>query len=63
MLPTAAVLCFSHPESKYFGVGKISLDQVEDYAQRNGMTLEEAERWPASNLGYDPDQERKTAVG
>jgi 5-methyltetrahydrofolate--homocysteine methyltransferase len=63
MLPTAAVSgwYFSHPESKYFGVGKINRDQVEDYAQRKGMTLEEAERWLAPNLGYDPDQERKTA--
>ncbi len=63
MLPTAAVSgwYFSHPESKYFGVGKINRDQVEDYAQRKGMTLEEAERWLAPNLGYDPDQDRKTA--
>ncbi|VAW76270.1 5-methyltetrahydrofolate--homocysteine methyltransferase [hydrothermal vent metagenome] len=63
MLPTAAVSgwYFSHPEAKYFGVGKINRDQVEDYAQRKGMTLEEAERWLAPNLGYDPDQERKTA--
>jgi len=65
MLPTAAVSgwYFSHPESKYFGVGKINRDQVEDYARRKGMTMEEAERWLAPNLGYDPDQERKTAVG
>jgi 5-methyltetrahydrofolate--homocysteine methyltransferase len=63
MLPTAAVSgwYFSHPESKYFGVGKINRDQVEDYARRKGMTVEEAERWLAPNLGYDPDQERKTA--
>ena len=65
MLPTAAVSgwYFSHPESKYFGVGKINRDQVEDYARRKGMTLEEAERWLAPNLGYDADQERKTATG
>ena len=58
MLPTAAVSgwYFSHPESKYFGVGKINRDQVEDYAQRKGMTLEEAERWLAPNLGYNPDE-------
>jgi len=57
MLPTAAVSgwYFSHPESKYFGVGKINRDQVEDYARRKGMTLEEAERWLAPNLGYNPD--------
>jgi 5-methyltetrahydrofolate--homocysteine methyltransferase len=58
MLPTAAVSgwYFSHPESKYFGVGKINRDQVEDYARRKGMTLEEAERWLAPNLGYNPDE-------
>ena len=52
MLPTAAVSgwYFSHPESKYFGVGKINRDQVEDYARRKGMTLEEAERWLAPSL-------------
>jgi len=63
MLPTAAVsgCYFSHPQSKYFGVGKINRDQVEDYARRKGMTVEEAERWLSSVLGYDPDQERKTA--
>ncbi|MEA2079212.1 MAG: vitamin B12 dependent-methionine synthase activation domain-containing protein, partial [Pseudomonadota bacterium] len=65
MMPAASVSgwYFSHPESKYFGVGKINRDQVEDYARRKGMTLEEAERWLAPNLGYDPDQERKSAVG
>ena len=58
MLPTAAVSgwYFSHPESKYFGVGKINRDQVEDYARRKGMTVEEAERWLAPNLGYSPDE-------
>ncbi len=57
MLPTAAVSgwYFSHPESKYFGLGKINRDQVEDYARRKGMSIEEAERWLAPNLGYDPD--------
>ncbi|TCK18271.1 methionine synthase (B12-dependent) [Thiogranum longum] len=64
MLPTAAVSgwYFSHPESKYFGVGKINRDQVEDYARRKGMTVEEAERWLAPNLGYDPGVS-KVAVG
>jgi 5-methyltetrahydrofolate--homocysteine methyltransferase len=63
MMPTASVSgwYFSHPESKYFGVGKINRDQVEDYARRKRMTVEEAERWLAPNLGYDADQERKTA--
>ena len=44
---------FSHPESKYFGLGQISKDQVEDYAERKGMNLEEAERWLAPVLNYD----------
>ncbi|MCG6865135.1 MAG: methionine synthase [Thiogranum sp.] len=63
MMPAAAVSgwYFSHPDARYFGVGKINRDQVEDYARRKGMTVEEAERWLAPNLGYDPDQERKTA--
>jgi 5-methyltetrahydrofolate--homocysteine methyltransferase len=55
MYPTAAVSgwYFSHPDSKYFGLGKIAKDQVEDYARRKGMTVEEAERWLAPNLNYD----------
>jgi 5-methyltetrahydrofolate--homocysteine methyltransferase len=55
MVPTAAVCgwYFSHPESRYFGTGKIQKDQVEDYAKRKGMKLEEAERWLAPVLGYD----------
>jgi len=54
MLPTAAVsgFYFSHPESKYFAVGKIDKEQVADYAQRKGMTMEEAERWLAPVLSY-----------
>jgi 5-methyltetrahydrofolate--homocysteine methyltransferase len=56
MYPTAAVSgwYFSHPEARYFGVGKIDRDQLEDYAQRKGMTVEEMERWLSPNLGYDP---------
>jgi 5-methyltetrahydrofolate--homocysteine methyltransferase len=56
MMPGAAVsgLYFSHPQARYFGVGKIMLDQVQDYADRKGMTLAEAERWLAPNLGYTP---------
>ena len=45
---------FSHPESRYFGVGKIEKDQVEDYARRKGWTLAEAERWLAPVLNYNP---------
>jgi 5-methyltetrahydrofolate--homocysteine methyltransferase len=55
MYPTAAVSgwYFSHPESKYFGLGQIGKDQVEDYAKRKGMTVAEAERWLAPVLNYD----------
>ncbi|WP_196138345.1 methionine synthase [Aliikangiella sp. G2MR2-5] len=55
MYPTAAVSgwYFAHPESQYFGVGKISKEQVESYAKRKGWSLEEAERWLAPNLAYD----------
>ena len=54
MLPTAAVsgFYFSHPDSRYFGVGKISKDQVESYAQRRGVSVEQAERDLAPSLGY-----------
>jgi hypothetical protein len=49
MWPGASVcgLYFSHPESHYFGVGKIERDQVEDYARRKGWSIEEAEKWLA----------------
>ncbi len=57
MLPTAAVsgFYFAHPESRYFGLGKIQQDQVEDYAQRKGWDLATAERWLAPALSYDGD--------
>jgi 5-methyltetrahydrofolate--homocysteine methyltransferase len=45
---------YAHPESRYFGVGKIERDQVEDYARRKGWTLQEAERWLAPLLNYNP---------
>jgi 5-methyltetrahydrofolate--homocysteine methyltransferase len=56
MWPGAAVsgLYFSHPESAYFGVGRIDRDQVEDYAARKNWTVQEAERWLAPLLSYDP---------
>ncbi|HVC37471.1 MAG TPA: vitamin B12 dependent-methionine synthase activation domain-containing protein, partial [Gammaproteobacteria bacterium] len=56
MWPAAAVsgFYFSHPQSRYFAVGKINRDQVRDYAQRKGMDLQTAERWLAPNLGYTP---------
>ncbi|TMF25213.1 MAG: methionine synthase [Chloroflexi bacterium] len=55
MTPTAAVagLYFAHPQSRYFMVGKVGRDQVEDYARRKGMTAAEAERWLRPNLAYD----------
>ncbi|WP_221075770.1 methionine synthase [Agarivorans aestuarii] len=55
MWPGAAVSgwYFSHPDSRYFAVASIQKDQVEDYAQRKNMSLEEAERWLAPNLGYN----------
>jgi 5-methyltetrahydrofolate--homocysteine methyltransferase len=46
---------FSHPESQYFVVGRLGRDQVADYAERQGWTLAEAERWLSPNLGYDPE--------
>ena len=54
MWPGAAVsgLYFSHPESQYFGVGKIARDQVEDYAARKNMSVEECEKWLAPILSY-----------
>ncbi len=57
MVPTAAVCgwYFSHPASRYFGVGKINRDQVHDYAKRKGMDTREAERWLSPILGYDPE--------
>ena len=54
MYPTAAVsgFYFAHPQSKYFGLGKITKDQIEDYAVRKDMSIEEAERWLSPNLAY-----------
>ena len=45
---------FAHPQSRYFPLGRIQRDQVEDYAARKGMSIEEVERWLAPNLGYEP---------
>jgi 5-methyltetrahydrofolate--homocysteine methyltransferase len=57
MYPAASVsgFYFSHPESKYFAVGKIGRDQVEDYSRRKGEDLRIVERWLAPNLNYDPE--------
>ena len=57
MLPTAAVsgYYFSHPQSQYFVVGRVSREQVNDYARRKGVERAQVERWLASNLDYDPE--------
>jgi 5-methyltetrahydrofolate--homocysteine methyltransferase len=59
MTPAASVsgFYFAHPEARYFSVGKINRDQVEDYALRKGMPVAEVERWLGPNLGYDPEKE------
>ncbi len=53
--PAASVsgLIFAHPEARYFTVGRLGRDQIEDYAARSGMTVEETERWLRPNLAYD----------
>ncbi|MFL6244638.1 MAG: methionine synthase [Thermoanaerobaculia bacterium] len=59
MMPAAAVsgFYFAHPQSRYFALGKIGKDQVEDYAKRKGMTVAEAERWLSPSLAYEPEAE------
>jgi 5-methyltetrahydrofolate--homocysteine methyltransferase len=54
MVPTAAVsgLYFAHPQSHYFGIGKLNKEQIEDYAKRKNMSVEEVERWLGSVLAY-----------
>jgi 5-methyltetrahydrofolate--homocysteine methyltransferase len=61
MWPGASVsgLYFSHPQSHYFGVGKIERDQVEDYARRKGWSVAEGERWLAPILNYNPNAAEK----
>ncbi len=56
MWPGSSVsgLYFAHPESRYFGLGKIGRDQVADYSERKGMSASEVERWLGQNLNYDP---------
>ncbi|MFP5358645.1 MAG: methionine synthase [Gammaproteobacteria bacterium] len=46
---------FAHPQAQYFVVGRINKDQVADYARRKGWTLQQAEKWLAPNLGYEPE--------
>ena len=56
MTPAASVsgFYFAHPDAHYFAVGRVGRDQVEDYARRKGLSVGEAERWLAPNLGYEP---------
>jgi 5-methyltetrahydrofolate--homocysteine methyltransferase len=65
MWPASSVsgLYFAHPEAKYFAVGQIGRDQVEDYARRKGMTVDEVERWLRPNLGYESGAQTKQAAG
>jgi 5-methyltetrahydrofolate--homocysteine methyltransferase len=58
MSPASSVsgLYFAHPSAKYFGIGLLSRDQVEDYARRKNFPIAEMERWLGPNLAYDPDQ-------
>lgn len=57
MYPAAAVSgwYFSHPDARYFGLGKINKDQVQDYAHRKGETVQTMEKWLGPHLGYNPD--------
>jgi len=61
MYPAASVsaLCFSHRKSSYFAVGKLCQDQINDYASRKGVKVDDAEKWLSSNLAYDPDSVKK----
>jgi len=56
MHPASSVsgLYFAHPQAKYFSVGKIGKDQIQDYAVRKNMSQQEIERWLSPNLNYDP---------
>jgi 5-methyltetrahydrofolate--homocysteine methyltransferase len=57
MTPAASVsgMYFGHPEAKYFNVGRLGKDQLEDYAPRIGGSLLDSEKWLQSNLGYNPE--------
>ncbi len=48
-------LYFAHPQARYFNVGRLGKDQVEDYARRKGQSVTETERWLRENLAYEPD--------
>jgi len=63
MWPASSVSGYylAHPDAAYFGIGKIARDQVEDYAARKGVSLEQAEKWLSSSLAYDPDERERDA--
>jgi len=65
MWPGSSVsgLYFSHPEAKYFAVGRLGRDQLLDYHLRKGMLLQEVEKWLGPYLNYEPAAESKTAAG
>jgi len=60
MLPAASVsgFYFAHPGARYFGLGRVGKDQIEDYARRRAVSLAQAETWLASNLSYEPKRSR-----
>ena len=64
MVPGASVsgLYLGHPDSRYFTLGRIARDQVEDYARRKGASVAQVERWLAPNLGYDTDSDAGAAA-
>jgi 5-methyltetrahydrofolate--homocysteine methyltransferase len=64
MTPAASVsgIYLAHPQARYFNVGRIGRDQVEDYARRKGMPVEEVERWLSPNLAYDPRARGRSAA-
>ena len=59
MTPAASVsgIYLAHPDARYFSVGRIGRDQVEDYAARKRVSPDEAERWLRPNLGYEPAED------
>jgi 5-methyltetrahydrofolate--homocysteine methyltransferase len=64
MYPTAAVSGYyiAHKDAQYFTIGKIERDQVEDYARRKGMSVEEVEKWLSPVLNYDKDAIQKPVL-
>ena len=64
MTPAASVsgFYFSHPQAKYFNVGRIGRDQVESYAKRRGMPIEEVEKWLSPNLAYERAGRRREVL-